>query len=99
MVITCPIHGDFHKQANSHLQGSKCPECAKVVRTKKVTMTTEDFIKKAKEVHGDTYDYSDTVYTGSKDDVTIRCKHKTFTMRASRHLCGSGCRKCKREAK
>lgn len=35
--------------------------------TKKVT--TEDFIKKSREINGDFYDYAKTIYTGSRDKV------------------------------
>lgn len=27
MIITCPKHGDFEQEANSHLQGCGCPKC------------------------------------------------------------------------
>lgn len=27
VIITCPIHGDFHQNANSHLCGRGCPKC------------------------------------------------------------------------
>ena len=29
ITITCPIHGDFEQEANSHLQGHGCPKCNK----------------------------------------------------------------------
>lgn len=29
IIITCKLHGDFLQQANSHLQGTQCPKCAK----------------------------------------------------------------------
>lgn len=32
VIITCPIHGDFEQEANSHLQGVGCPECANAKR-------------------------------------------------------------------
>lgn len=28
VVVTCPEHGNFSVQANSHLQGSGCPQCS-----------------------------------------------------------------------
>ena len=40
----------------------------------KVT-NTETFIKKAKSVHGDQYDYSETVYTKTRDKVIFKCNH------------------------
>lgn len=36
-------------------------------------MNTENWIKRAREVHGDLYDYSKTVYKSSKDKVIITC--------------------------
>lgn len=29
ITITCPIHGDFKKSAQAHLNGQGCPECSK----------------------------------------------------------------------
>lgn len=28
MTITCSKHGDFIQEANSHLQGCRCPKCS-----------------------------------------------------------------------
>jgi len=36
-------------------------------------MTTEEFISKAKKVHGDKYDYSLVEYVNNKTRVTIIC--------------------------
>jgi len=53
------------------------------------------FIRKAKRVHGEKYDYSDTQYVGVKKKVTIVCPtHGKFEQKASDHLRGSGCKKC-----
>lgn len=60
--------------------------------------TTESFVKKAKEVHGDKYDYSKVEYKDSESPVTIICKkHGEFRCIPSEHLGGKGCIKCKRE--
>lgn len=49
--------------------------------------TTEDFIEKAKEVWGDTYDYSKSTYTGSRNKIEIICpKHGSFFIRPSAHI-------------
>lgn len=46
-------------------------------------------------IHGDTYDYTNTVYTGRHKKLTVRCKvHGDFTIEAGSHLLGSGCAKC-----
>lgn len=58
-------------------------------------VTTEDFIKRAKEVHGDRYDYSESVYVNSREKVTIICPdHGPFKQRPSHHTNGSGCPAC-----
>lgn len=56
------------------------------------------FIKKAKEIHGNTYDYSKVNYkTSKKNKITIICrKHGDFEQIPYAHLCGQGCRECKR---
>jgi hypothetical protein len=58
-------------------------------------LTTEEFISKAKLLHGEKYDYIDVKYTGSFDKVTIICsKHGLFLQNPSKHLLGSGCYEC-----
>lgn len=58
-------------------------------------LTTEEFIQKAKEIHGDKFDYSKTVYKSSREDVIIICPiHGEFTQMPKPHLSGTGCPKC-----
>ena len=58
-------------------------------------LTTEEFIAKAKEKHGDYYDYSKTTYVNSKGYLIITCpKHGDFEQRGVNHLSGYGCSKC-----
>lgn len=57
--------------------------------------TTDQYIVRAREVHGDKYDYSSVEYTHNKNKVTIICpEHGIFTQMARAHLKGQGCRKC-----
>ena len=59
--------------------------------------SNEDFIRRAREVHGDKYDYSKTEYVDAKTKVCIICpKHGEFWQRAGSHLTGRGCNKCAR---
>ncbi len=61
-------------------------------------LTTEEFIKKAREVHGDRYDYSKVEYVNNHTKVCIICKeHGEFWQSPSHHLEGSGCSKCGKE--
>ncbi len=91
VVIKCRIHGAFTTNANSHLsKGTGCPKCMLGVRK-----TTEDFVKEAKQVHGDRYDYSRVEYVRKQDPVKIICStHGEFLQRPSDHLYGSNCPSC-----
>jgi len=63
-------------------------------------LTTEDFITKAKEVHGDKFDYSLVTYIGAHTKVKIICPiHGEFTQPPNDHLKGFGCCKCSRKCK
>jgi len=58
-------------------------------------LTTNDFIFKAKKVHGNVYDYSKTTYVRSISKVIIICsKHGEFEQTPNSHLAGNGCRLC-----
>lgn len=55
----------------------------------------EEFIRLAKERHGDKYDYSNVEYVNSTAKVKIICPiHGEFEQLPYLHLGGSGCRKC-----
>ena len=62
-------------------------------------MNTEEFIKKAKIIHGSTYTYDNTVYTpGKRPKVVITCaQHGDFEQRYDLHLIGKGCPSCGRD--
>lgn len=96
LIITCPIHGDFEQEAGSHLSGCGCPKCANEHKNDYKKLSTEDFIERAKEVHGNKYDYSKVDYKSLESKVTIICPiHGEFEQRADSHLFQkSGCPKC-----
>lgn len=57
--------------------------------------TTEQVISKLKEVHGNKYDYSETVYIDWNTDLLIKCNiHGLFKQRYSVHVNGGNCSKC-----
>ena len=57
--------------------------------------TTEEFIELARQVHGDKYDYSKTVYVNKRSKVIITCPiHGDFEQNAHDHINGRGCPKC-----
>lgn len=93
--IICSIHGSFSQKPNSHMQGEGCPTCGIEKRNLSLSYTIEYFIQKSKEVHGDRYDYSESVYKNSREKTKILCKiHGTFLQTPDTHLAGSGCKKC-----
>lgn len=59
-------------------------------------LTTSEFIKRARAIHGDKYDYRKVVYVNYCTKVCIICaEHGEFWQRAGDHLQGKGCPKCK----
>jgi len=96
ILIICPIHGEFSQQPYSHLAGHGCMKC----RNEKLPISIEKFVKKAKQVHGNKYDYSQTKSIPSNikhrsRKVTIICKkHGQFEQFPLAHLKGNGCKKC-----
>lgn len=90
--IICYTHGLFQQQAGDHLKGIGCAKCAKVGR-----LNTEDFIIRASDYHGSTYDYSKVAYKNMHSKVEIVCKkHGSFYQTPHNHLKFSGCPGCKR---
>lgn len=104
MDIICSKHGLFSQNVTSHLQGCGCPKCANENRNINNKLTTEEFIRRAKEIHGDRYDYSECEYIDWVTPVKIIChktngktgkEHGAFFQKPSKHLKGQGCPKCK----
>ena len=98
VCIICPEHGEFWQLPNSHLQGIGCPKCGDLKKGEYKKSNTDNFINRAKEVHGNKYDYSKSVYKGVHDKICIICpEHGEFWQEANNHLHGKGCPKCKYE--
>lgn len=96
--IICPYHGVFLQTPHRHLNSiTGCAQCGINQKSISKNRTTEDFIKKAKEIHKDLYDYSETVYHNDKSKIEVNCKkHGLFKVSPNNHLFKkSGCPKCK----
>lgn len=90
--IVCLQHGSFWQRPNNHVtQRQGCPTCSGNPRH-----DTNAFVALAAKVHGPTYDYSKTVYTGMQQNVLITCKvHGDFIQKACNHVHNkAGCMKC-----
>ena len=59
-------------------------------------LTTEEFIAKAKLIHGDKYDYSKSIYINSNTPLTVICpEHGEFYPTPNNHISNkSGCPMC-----
>ncbi len=93
--ITCHVHGDFEQRPDAHLLGQGCPKCKSDTLSSKFRSTIEEFIRKANEVHGHAYVYSNTNYVNAKTPALITCKeHGDFEQTPNAHLEGKGCKLC-----
>lgn len=55
-------------------------------------LTQDEFIERARSVHGNKYDYSKVEYKGKEQKVLIICpEHGEFWQLAGNHLTGRGC--------
>ena len=96
VCIICPEHGEFWQTPIKHINGQGCPICARSKISEKLKDNKEDFIEKAKEIHGDKYDYSKVEYSHSNKKVCIIClEHGEFWQTPHSHLSGQGCPFCK----
>jgi len=98
--IICKEHGEFEQTAHSHINKIKnrnrtsgCPKCF----WKNYTLSTEQFIERAKQIHFDLYDYHLVNYINIHTKVKIICKeHGEFFQTPNKHIVQKhGCPKCK----
>lgn len=93
--IICSTHGVFEQSPDSHLRGQACPVCGKEKLSMLFSFPQEQLIKRAKEIHGDKYDYSLVDYKNNKTKIKIICPiHGIFEQVPVNHLRGSGCPIC-----
>jgi len=91
VIIICKEHGEFKQIPYLHLKGHKCKKCNGYD-----ILNTDDFIKKAKKIHNDKYDYSLVDYKNSEIKIKIICeKHGEFPQSPKNHIYNKqGCPIC-----
>src|ERR1035437_2943806 len=95
--IICRNDSSFYQRPDHHLAGHDRNRCSgnlgkHIERSKKIA---EEFISKAKLVHGDKYDYSKVKYVSAKTKVIIICPvHGEFEQTPDNHLSGKNGMKC-----
>ena len=96
VIITCLKHGDFLQTPDAHLCGRGCPFCGYDSVSKKNSSTKEEFILKARQIHGWKYDYSKVEYKNNSTKVCIICpEHGEFWQDPTTHIDNkAGCPKC-----
>ena len=63
----------------------------------KQKLTTEEVVRRFKDIHGDRYDYSRVQYINAKTKVEVICRrHGSWLITPGNHRHGRGCPKCKR---
>ena len=98
--IYCNTHKIFFWQTpDVHLRGSGCPECAKESRimSNRLYKSDKEFELAAISVHGNKYNYKESVYINSETKVKIFCNtcEKFFYQTPYLHInCGCGCPEC-----
>lgn len=88
--IICRKHGAFLQSPANHWHGQGCPKCYGTGK-----LSTGEFIRRAREVHGDRYDYSQVEYVNNHTKVRIICPvHGVFEQVPMSHLKGINCPEC-----
>lgn len=95
--IICPEHGLFLQRPVNHIRDIGCSKCSHTAAGLERRLSTEEFIRRAKLVHSDKYDYSNVNYTTAHEKVEITCKkHGSFWQSPATHTMGNkaGCPGC-----
>ncbi|WP_300634099.1 zinc-ribbon domain-containing protein [uncultured Duncaniella sp.] len=93
----CPndtSHKGWRAPIHSVVNGYGCKICSNRQR-----YTTEEWIMKARKIHEDRYDYSQSKYVDASTPIDIICSiHGAFSQPAGQHLTGRGCPYCAGQA-
>ena len=92
--IICKTHGEFQLEPYLHLNGTGCEYC----HINKLLLDTETFLYKSNEIHNFKYDYSKSLYTGTKNNIIVICPiHGEFNVNSGSHMYGTECNRCVKE--
>lgn len=101
LICNVAGHCSFFVSPVNHLRKTSpqgCPICARAHSANLKSTTTDDFIKKARTIHGNKYKYDKTIYSRSNQKVVINCpEHGDFRQQANSHIQGNGCPSCGRK--
>lgn len=101
VTIKCPIHGEFKVCPRNHIEskmGGGCKECVNEELRRQRQNSIYQWIEKFKNVHGDSYDYSEFTVAPDNAHVKIPITCNTcgdrFESTIGNHVRGKGCRRC-----
>lgn len=99
VTVVCREHGPFETLPWRHVSRREgCPLCADIAAQDALRAAEERWVERAREVHGDRYEYPAPGYRGTGYRVKIVCpEHGLFEQFAANHLQGRGCQRCGRE--
>ena len=90
VLIVCPRHGEFMQDPYNHLRGCKCPVCAGYS-----TVTFDDFLERARKVHGNRFIYCREDFVNMGTEMRMECPvHGEFRQKPFVHLKSYGCPEC-----
>lgn len=93
----CPYHGPWNTQAYNLIKGRGCSACASAKRRgiQKSNVGFEKFVERAREAHGNDYEYNEEGFTGMARRVKVVCPdHGPFTPIANHHVRGQRYPRC-----
>lgn len=89
--------GNLGRKGFLHFKNTPmCKDCGNKQATQKTKLDVDDFLARAKETHGNFYDYSKVVFTEWGKSVEIVCPdHGSFFQSPLQHTtCSHGCTQC-----
>ena len=89
-----------HLVRNRHRNPAGCRKCFQIKDKKHKQKPFSDFLKHARTIHGDKYEYIEKTYDGAKTNMSIICKlhKKVFLQCPDSHLNGGrGCPDCSKD--
>lgn len=97
--LSCKICGSSFNKLPRNLLNNKtgCPDCGKLSSANTRNLNFKNYFeKRAREVHGDLYEYSIEDYDETSDIIKIFCKNHNgkFSQNVHSHLHGRGCPQC-----
>lgn len=100
LVLSCKNHGEFNITLTRLRSGNKCPKCSAENRVKTRKSRASSYIlQELKEKFEGKYDFSNSVFLGSKEKMKVIClEHGEFIITPDNLRCSKiGCPQCVNE--